>query len=56
MSWLFESSMSGDAATESYDEREGFGETLSQMSYGFVPQVVEFVGNDNEALHFCQRA
>ena len=48
--------MSGDAATESYDERKGLGEVLSQAPYGLVPQVVEFVGKDNEALYFGQRA
>lgn len=54
--WLFDSGLSGDTAAEAYDEREGVGETLLQASYGLVPQVVEFVRDDNEALHFCQRA
>ena len=54
--WLFDSGPSGDTAAESYKERECVGEMLSQVSDGLVSQVVEFVRDDNETLHFCQRA
>ena len=56
MSRLYGPSSSGDTAAESCGERESLGEALSEARNGLVIQVMEFVRNDNETLHFCQRS